>query len=209
MTDQRIGWMQEAPDEVINECLDLFGRSPSRHAWVAFALYAEGAKIPVALRQRAVDVWRGVITQVDTSEADLKEKLLGPAGLTHMAAGVLEGLSDAEAVRAIELASAARPEWRHRSLGGLAEAAERLDREGPWRVAVDGLLEMAGEARLETQERLKAALVAMRRVSTKSPNHPDRPSYLQKLAALVSQPPFNQNVAFRRELRRLGVGSSA
>lgn len=210
MTDQRIGWMQEAPAEVVEECLDLFLRMPSRHAWVAFALYAEGSKLPSPLRQRAADVWKSILAQPDSGEEGaLKKELLGHAVLTHMAAGVLEGLSDAEALQAVELASAASPEWRHRPLEGLAEAAERLGRDGPWRAAVDRLLEMAGEARLETQERLKAALLAMRRVSAKAPDHPDRPPYLRKLAALVAQPPFSQSVAFRRELRRLGVGSSA
>jgi hypothetical protein len=76
-------------------------------------------------------------------------------------------------------------------------------------MAMDRLLKMAGEAQVDTQERLKAALLALRRVSARSPDHPDRPPYLHKLAALISRPPFSQSVAFRRELRRLGVGSAA
>ncbi|HVG59968.1 MAG TPA: hypothetical protein VNA24_15535, partial [Hyalangium sp.] len=210
MTDQRLGWMHEAPAEIIQECLDLFAQSPSRHAWVAFALYAEGAKLEEPLRQRAVEVWRNVVAQVTPADdGTQKEELLEHASLTHMAAGVLAGLSDEEVLRAIELASAASPEWRHRSWEGLADAAERLGREGPWRMAMDRLLKMASEAQIDTQERLKAALLALRRVSARSPDHPDRPPYLHKLAALVARPPFSQSVAFRRELRRLGVGSAA
>ena len=134
---------------------------------------------------------------------------LWKAGLTHMAAGVLDRLSDAEAQEAVDLARHARADWRHRVLEGLGEAAERLRRDVAWHAAVDGLLEVIHQDTLDAQERVRAALLALRRVSSRPLGHPDRATYLQKLADVASRPPFQQNIALKRELRRLGVSSLA
>jgi hypothetical protein len=213
MTELRIGWLQYMPNEVMQECLDLFEQQPLRHPWVAFALYTEGARLPQPVRERAAGAWREVLKRMQPKEPEHRD-LFFNAGPTHMAAGVLDQLTEAEVLQAVQLAQAALPEWRHRALEGLAEAAEKLKRDEAWHRAVDGLMDMLGQERLledpkrNDEERMKAALLALRRISARPLTHPDRPVYLQRLAAVASRPPFNQNYNLRLELRRLGVSSA-
>jgi hypothetical protein len=206
MTEQRISWLKTAPVEARRESLRFFERHPQRFPWVAFAFIAEGAALDAAAREEASRSWREVVAGVgpDSSRAS---DLLAKAALTHMAAGVLDCLSDAEAGLAVELSQWADIRWRHRALESLAEAADRLAREAAWNAAMDALLALVEEAGLDAQERTKAALLALRRASASTRS--GHTAYLKRLATLAARPPFSHNVALGRELRRLGVSSSS
>ena len=196
MSNHRIAWLLHASPEARNECLRLFVQKPERHEWLAFALYNEGRDLDVTTRAKAAECWREAV--------QLTQGYLGSQGaLTLMAAGLLDQLSTEEALHAALMAQQAAPDWRHRTLEALAEAAEKQDLFPPWAAALDGLLRMCEDERLEVQERMKAALLALRQAS--ATHRPERTEYLQRLANVAFQPPFNQNVALRRELRRLGL----
>ncbi|HSP81446.1 MAG TPA: hypothetical protein VLQ93_23210 [Myxococcaceae bacterium] len=196
MTRQSIGWLRQVSDDVRQECLRRFEQHPAQHEWVAFAFYTEGHELEPAARATAAASWRRVVQSTGGR--------LGTQGaLALMGTGVLEQLSDEEARQLASLARPAEPKWRHRVFEVLAEASERHGFLEPWRAALDGLLDMCADEVLDAQERLKAALLALRRASASS--RPERSEYLQRLATLASRPPFSQNVALRRELRRLGL----
>jgi hypothetical protein len=196
MTHHRIAWLRASPPEVRQECLQRFERNPSHHEWVAFAFYAEGHELDDASRGQAAESWQRVVESTGGR--------VGTQGaLALMAAGVLDQLAGEEPRRIIPLAMQAAPIWRHRALDALAEAADRHALAEPWCAALECLLEMSADEGLEAQERLKAALITLRRASASS--QPERAGFLQRLASLASRPPFSQNVALRRELRRLGL----
>jgi hypothetical protein len=196
MSHHRIAWLKEASPDARRECLHRFAQKPVRYAWMAFAVYTEGRELDAGTRAEVADSWRQAV-QVMAERADSQ----GALGL--MAAGVLDQLSPEEALRAVLLAGKAAPEWRHRTLEALAESAEQQGLSALWGAALEGLLAMCEDARLEAQERLKAALLALRQAS--ATRRPERAAYLQRLADVAPFPPFSQNVALRRELRRLGV----
>jgi hypothetical protein len=199
MTHHRISWLSQAPPEVLRECLGLFEEDPVRYEWVAFAIYTEGEQLDVGVRAEVPFVWERVVRATRGS--------LGSKGaLALMAVGVLDRLVGEGERRVASLAQEAEPVWRHRALEALAEAAEKHGRSESWRAALDGLLEMCTDELLDVQERLRAALLAMRRASVSS--RPERGEYLQRLATIGSRTPFSQNVALRRELRRLGLSSA-
>lgn len=196
MSNHRIAWLLHASPEARQECLRLFVQKPERHEWLAFALYNEGRELDATTRAEAAKSWREAV--------QVTQGHLGSQGaLALMAAGLLDQLSTEEALHAALLAQRAAPDWRHRTLEALAEAAEKQDLSPPWAAALDGLLRMCEDEGLEAQERMKAALLALRQAS--ATRRPERTEYLQRLANVAFLPPFNQNVALRRELRRLGL----
>ena len=166
---------------------------------MAFAVYSEGEQLDPGLRLEVPSIWKRVVRATGG-------RVGSKGALALMAMGVLEVFSGEEA-RVAELVREAEPRWRHRGLEALAEAAEKHGRSTPWRAALDGLLEMCADESLDVQERQGAALLALRRVSATT--RPERTEYLQRLASLASRAPFNQNVALRRELRRLGLSSAS
>ena len=199
MTHHRIAWLGQAPYETQRECLSLFEEDPVRHEWVAFAVYSEGEQLDAGLRREVPYIWKRVV-QATGGRVGSK------GALALMAVGGLEWFSGEEAQRVAALVREATPDWRHRAFEALAEAAEKHNRSVSWRAALDGLLEMCADESLDVQERQRAALLALRRASATS--RPERTEYLQRLAALASRAPFQQNVALRRELRRLGLSSA-
>jgi len=204
----RAGWLTTIHDAVLDESLELFQQEPARYFWIALALYSEGALLRSPLRERAAQALRQVLTGPENSSIPPASEWLGIAGPLHLGAGVLDQLEDDEVPRLITLARQARPDWRYRALEGLAESAERLQRDETWRLALDGLLEFLPQTEIDPQERIRAALVAVRRILARPPSHPDRGAYLERLGALAARPPFDQVVALRRDLRR-GLSSLA
>jgi hypothetical protein len=198
MTHHRIAWLGQASSEVQRECLGLFEEDPIRHEWVAFAVYSEGEQLDPELRREVPSLWNRVVRATGG-------RVGSKGALALMAVGVLERFSDEE-TRVAELVREAEPIWRHRGFEALAEAAEKLGRSTPWRLALDGLLAMCEDESLNVQERQRAALLALRRVSATT--RFERTEYLQHMASLASRAPFSQNVALRRELRRLGLSSA-
>jgi len=196
MSRHRIAWLMHAEPEARRESLRLFAQAPARYEWVAFAVYNEGQELDAGTRAEAANSWRGVSQAHGGSEG-----FHGSFAL--LAAGVLDQLSTEEAQRAVLQAQRARADWRHRTLEALAEAAEKHGLSAPWTAALQGLLAMCEDESLEPQERLKAALLALRQAS--ATRWPERAGLLQRLADVASRPPFIQNVALRRELRRLGL----
>jgi hypothetical protein len=118
-----------------------------------------------------------------------------------MAVGVLDQLTDEEARRALDLAQIAAPEFRARSLDALAAAADRVQRAPLWREAMELLVQRVEQLEADKQERLQAALLALRRAS--SGPRAERGPLLSRLAAALSGPPFTENPSLRQELRRL------
>jgi hypothetical protein len=200
MTHHRIAWLGQAPSETQRECLSLFEEDPDRHEWVAFAIYAEGEQLEPGLRLEVPSIWNRVVRATGG-------RVGSKGALALMAMGVVDRLSGDEEARVAELLREAEPSWRHRGFEALAEAAEKHGRSTSWRAALDGLLAMCADESLDVQERQRAALLALRRASATS--RPERTEYLQRLASLASRAPFNQNVALRRELRRLGLSSAS
>ena len=198
MTHHRIAWLRHVPIEASEESLRLFGQAPRTHEWVAFAVYTEGPELAPEEREVAARSWRAVVGAA-------REQLKNPAALPLMAAGILDQLSPDDTSLLPVLIRAADVEWRHQALEALAVAAERWQRSEVWGEALNGLLGMADNEQLDARERLKATLLALRRLSASSRS--ERFDYLHRLATTAARPPFNQNVALRRELRRLGVAS--
>ena len=199
LSHHRISWLAKASPEVQKECLELFQQQPQRHDWLALAVFSEGQELALEARDWVADAWRSVLEATQGS--------LGHRGeLALMAIGVLDRLSGEESEQVSGLVRSSAPDWRHRDFEALVEAAEKHGLAAPWRAAMDGLLEMCADEAVDTDDRLRAALLAMRRASSSS--RPERAEYLQRLASLGAQAPFNQNVALRRELRRLGLSSA-
>ncbi|KFA93008.1 hypothetical protein [Archangium violaceum] len=199
LSHHRISWLARVSARVLEECLELFQHQPPRHDWLALAVFAEGQELGPGARARVAEVWRGVLQATGGS--------LGQRGeLTLMAIGVLDQLSEEESEGVAALVRFAAPDWRHRDLEALAEAAEKQGRVTPWRASMEGLLSMCADKSVDTENRLRAALLALRRASSSS--LPERAGYLQRLASLGARAPFIQNVALRRELRRLGLVSA-
>ncbi|HYO52422.1 hypothetical protein [Archangium sp.] len=199
LSHHRISWLAKVSPEVQRECLEMFRQQPHRHDWLALAVFSEGQELAPEARARVAEAWRSVFQAT--------QGRLGQRGeLALMAIGVLDQLSGEESERVPGLVRSAAPDWRHREFEALVEAAEKHGLAAPWRAAMDGLLEMCADESVDTESRLRAALLAMRRASSSS--RPERAEYLQRLASLGSHAPFNQNVALRRELRRLGLSSA-
>jgi hypothetical protein len=197
MTLRNIPWLADA-SSVWEESLERFEREPARHVWMAFALYREREALPEPLRRRAASSWRHVRTATGGR--------LGREGaLALMATSMLEQLTEPEQHELVALAAASLPRWRHYSLEALALAGERHQRFGLWAQALDALLAMMGSQDVQEEERVRAALLALRRVSALATARPERAVYLERLASAVARPPFNQYVDLRRELRRLGL----
>jgi hypothetical protein len=198
MSHHRIAWLMHASPEARHESLRLFAQAPARYEWVAFAVYNEGQELDAATRAEAADCWRRASQATGGSEGLHR-------ALALMAAGVLDQLQAEEAQRAVLQAQRTSPDWRHRTLEALAEVAEKQNLSMPWTAALEGLLAMCEDESLDSQERLKAALLALRQAT--ATRRPERASTLQRLADVATHPPFNQNVALRRELRRLGLSA--
>lgn len=196
MTHQRISWLEHACAEAQRECLSLFEEDPTRYEWVAFAIYAEGPQLASDFRRDILPVWSRVVSAT-------KEQLGAQGALALMAVGILDQLPDEDAQRVAALARDAKPNWRHRAFEALAEMAEKHRRPEPWRAAMDELWTMCMDEDLDSQERLRAALLMLRRASAST--WTERTEFLQRLASLVHRAPFDQNVPLRRELRRLGM----
>lgn len=199
LSHHRISWLAKVSSEVQRECLELFRQQPLRHAWLALAVFSEGQELEPEARTWVAEAWRSVL---QTTRGGLGQR----GELALMAIGVLEQLSAEESERVTELVRSAALDWRHRDFEALVEAAEKHGLAAPWRAGMDGLLEMCADESVDTENRLRAALLAMRRASLSS--RPERGEYLQRLASVGSRAPFNQNVALRRELRRLGFSSA-
>jgi hypothetical protein len=197
MTYRSISWLAAAPD-VWEESLQCFEQSPARYRWVASALYSEREALNEPLRNHAANSWR-YVRQTQAHALGNHETL------PLMAAAVLDRLSAEEERGLVAMTGALAPDVRHYVLEALALAAERYSRPELWREALEALAHMLEDERLETPERLRAALLVLRRVSALPSARPERAAYLRRLTALVASPPFSQSVGLRRELRKLGV----
>lgn len=197
MTLRNIPWLADA-STVWEESLKRFEHEPARHVWMAFALYREHEALPEALRQQAATSWRRVRKATGGR--------LGEEGaLALMAIAVLQHLQETEHHELIALAQPSRPDFRHYVLEALALAGERHQLFSIWSEALEALLEMMAAQHLKEEDRVRAALLALRRASALASTRTERAVYLGRLAAALAQPPFNQYVDLRRELRRLGL----
>jgi hypothetical protein len=198
MTLRNIPWLAEAPEPIWLESLQRLEQEPARHVWIAFALYREREALSEALRDRAAAAWRHVC-------ADTQGQLGQEGALALMAVSVLDQLSESEERELVAIAEASVPSWRHYNLEALALAADRHQRPVLFSEALEALLDMMSDATLPTDERLRAALITLRRTSSLPVARPERVAFLMRLVAATSGPPFNQYVELRRELRRLGL----
>lgn len=198
MTELNIAWMEACREAVQLETLQRFDTEPQRYAWVARAIFREGSRLTDAARERAASVLRRLL--VDPAAP------LGGHWLGTMAVGLLSDLSDEEVQRAAQSAQSAQngeKSWRAFILDAIAGAAESLERTAVWTYAVEQLLSLMQDTSVSKQDRLNAALFALRRASAS--RFAGREALLGRLAQVAAAPPFSEHVGLRRELRRLGL----
>jgi hypothetical protein len=197
MTELNIAWMEASPEPVQLETLRRFDAEPQRYAWVARAIFREGSRLTPAARERATSTLRRLL---DDPAAPLRGHWLGT-----MAAGLLSELSDDEVKRAVQSAQSAQngeESWRAFILDAIAGAAEP-ERSTVWIYAVEQLLSLMQDTSTSKQDRLNAALFALRRASAS--RFAGREALLTRLAQAAAAPPFSEHLGLRRELKRLGL----
>jgi hypothetical protein len=193
MTDLRIGWIAQVGEAAQIDSIERFAKDPGQHGWIAFAIQREGQHLGDDARARGVAVFRALSATGPTDA-----RVVGTFGT-----GLLAGLTDEEADRILVLAIQTDPLWRPFVIDALAGASERLGRAGIWLRALDRLVALMEDMRVEDKTRLNAALFAMRRASAS--NLPGREALLGRLAAIAASPPFQDHLGLRREIRRLGL----
>lgn len=198
MTELNIAWMEASGEDVQLETLRRLDSEPQRHAWVARAVFREGSRLTPAARERATSTLRRFLGD---PAAPLAGHWLGT-----MAAGLLSDLADGEVQSAVQRARNTEG-WRTFILDAIAGAAEPLERSTVWTYAVEQLLSLMQDTNISKQDRLNAALFALRRVSAS--RFVGRDALLARLAQVAAAPPFSEHLGLRRELRRLGLPVSS
>jgi hypothetical protein len=197
MTELRIGWIAQLPEDAQRDSIERFARDATHHVWIAIAIQREGQHLCSGARARAAEVFRALF-----NTGHVQAHVLATFG-----AGILEGLTNEEVDRVLDIAGRADPAWRSFVVDALAGAAERLGDDALWTRALERLLAIMQEPQLEDKARLNAALFVLRRASASK--LPARDELLGRVAALAAVPPFTDHLGLRREIRRLGLPTTA
>lgn len=189
-------WLADAREAVQDESLALLETSPAEHHWLIEALYQERARLSPPLRERALRCSRGLVPGARALSVPAYSRAL--LGMT-----VLDLLSEpAEQQQLLALCEAAEGSFPPYLLDQLGQRADEVQVSYAWELALAALLRSAQDLQAPEENRVLAAVFAVRRLSASPPAR--RKARLPIWLQLCKQPPFADVVELQRELRRLG-----